>query len=109
VKPDLAKVLKIGTYKEGQLFLGNQAAVIKGAPHPNAARLLIEFMLSKEGADVIVEGEAAQTFLKGYKPPAAAEPYLMDLEKVKLIGMKDWVGGAAQAKTVRDEWQSFFR
>jgi iron(III) transport system substrate-binding protein len=109
VKPDLAKVLKIGTYKEGQLFLGNQAAVIKGAPHPNAARLLIEFMLSKDGADVIVEGEAVQTLLKGYKPPAAAEPYLMDLEKVKLIGMKDWVGGAAQAKTVRDEWQSFFR
>ena len=108
-KPDLAKVLKMGTYKEGQLFLGNQAAVIKGAPHPNAAKLLMEFMLSKEGADVIVEGEAVQTFLKGYKPPAAAEPYLMDLEKVKLIGIKDWVGSAKLAKPIRSEWQSFFR
>ena len=38
-------------------MLGNQAAVIKGAPHPNAAKLLIEFMLSKEGTDVFVEAK----------------------------------------------------
>src|SRR6516164_1150527 len=35
-KPDLAKVLKIGHYSEGQVMLGNQAAVIKGAPHRSA-------------------------------------------------------------------------
>ena len=68
-KPELAKVLKIGFYKEGQVMLGNQAAVIKGAPHPNAAKLLIEFMLSKEGTDVIVEGEAMYTLHEGL--PAA--------------------------------------
>jgi ABC-type Fe3+ transport system substrate-binding protein len=108
-KPDLAKVLKVGSYKEGQVMLGNQAAVIKGAPHPNAGKLLIEFMLSKEGADVIVEGEAVSTFLKGHKAPAAAEPYLLDLSKHKLLGLKDWVAAAKHVKSVRDEFSALFQ
>jgi len=108
-KPELAKVLKIGFYKEGQVMLGNQASVIKGAPHPNAAKLLIEFLLSKEGTDVVVEGEAVNTFLKGYEPPAAAKPYLLDMSKAKLLGMKDWVAAASQFKTVRENWQKMFQ
>jgi iron(III) transport system substrate-binding protein len=108
-KAELAKVLKVGSYKEGQVMLGNQAAVLKGAPHPNAGKLLIEFMLSKEGADIIVEGEAVNTFLKGYQPPAAAKPYLLDLDKAKLLGMKDWIGAAKLSKPVRDEWQARFQ
>jgi len=108
-KADLANVLKIGSYKEGQVMLGNQAAVLKGAPHPNAGKLLIEFMLSKEGTDIIVEGEAANTFLKDYEPPPAAKPYLLDMKKAKLIGMKNWVGAKGQFKAVRDEWQSHFQ
>jgi iron(III) transport system substrate-binding protein len=108
-KPELAKTLKVGSYKEGQVMLGNQAAVIKGAPHPNAGKLLIEFMLSKEGADVIVEGEAVSTFLKGHKAPAAAEPYLLDLSKHKLLGLKDWVAAAKHVKPVRDEFSALFQ
>jgi iron(III) transport system substrate-binding protein len=108
-KAELAKVLKVGSYKEGQVMLGNQAAVLKGAPHPNAGKLLIEFMLSKEGADIIVEGEAVNTFLKGYQPPAAAKPYLLDLEKAKLIGMNDWIAAAKDVKPARDEWQARFQ
>ena len=108
-KPALAKILKIGHYKEGQVMLGNQAAVIKGAPNPNAAKLLIEFLLSKEGTDVFVEGEAMYSFMKGYKPPKEAQPYLFDLESTKLLGMKDWVGAAKQYKAVRDDWQKRFQ
>ncbi len=108
-KPELAKVLKIGHYKEGQVMLGNQASVIKGAPHPNAAKLLIEFLLSKEGTDVIIEGEAVNTFLKGYSPPAAAKPYLLDMSSTKLLGMKDWVAAAKEFKPVRENWQKMFQ
>ncbi len=108
-KADLAKVLKIGTYREGQMMLGNQAAVIKGAPHPNAAKLLIEFMLSKEGTDIFVEGESMYSFMKGYKPPAEAAPYLFDLTKTKLLGLKDWIASAKLAKDVRDAWQAKFQ
>jgi iron(III) transport system substrate-binding protein len=108
-KADLAKILKIGHYKEGQVMLGNQAAVIKGGPSPNAAKLLIEFMLSKEGTDVFVEGESMYSFMKGYKPPKEAQPYLFDLTTTKLIGLKDWVGAASQSKPVRDDWQKRFQ
>lgn len=108
-KADLAKVLRIGSYKEGQVMLGNQAAVLKGAPHPNAGKLLIEFMLSKEGQDILVIGEAVNSFRKDYSPPAVAKPYLLDLAGHKLLGLKDWVGAAKLAKPVRDEWQARFQ
>jgi ABC-type Fe3+ transport system substrate-binding protein len=106
---DLAKVLKIGHYSEGQVMLGNQAAAIKGGPHPNAAKLLIEFMLSKEGTDIFIEGEAMYSFMKGYEPPSATKPYVFDLTKTKLLGLKDWVASGKAAKEVRDEWQAKFQ
>jgi ABC-type Fe3+ transport system substrate-binding protein len=108
-KPDLAKILKIGYYKEGQVMLGNQAAVLKGAPHPNAGQLLVEFLLSKEGTDVFVEGEAVYSFRKGYKPPAAAKPYLLDINEHKLLGLKDWVAAQKEFKAVRANWQALFQ
>jgi len=108
-QPDLAKVLKIGRYTEGQVMLGNQAAVIKGAPHPNAAKLLIEFMLSKDGTDIFVEGEAMYSFMKGYRPPPEIVPYVFDVEKTKLLGLKDWVAAAKLAKPIRDDWQARFQ
>jgi iron(III) transport system substrate-binding protein len=108
-KPDLIKVLKWGTYKEGQVMLGNQAAVIKGAPHPNAAKLFMEYMLSKEGADIMVVGEMMYTFLKDYKPPKEAAHYVFDLNTTKLIGLKDWVAAQKKFKATRDEWQAKFQ
>ena len=108
-KPDLAKILKIGYYKEGQVMLGNQAAVLKGAPHPNAGQLLIEFLLSKEGTDLFVEGEAVYSFRKGYKPPEAAKPYLLDLSEHKLLGLQDWVAAQKEFKAVRGKWQAVFQ
>lgn len=108
-KPELAKILKIGSYKEGQVMLGNQVAVLKGAPHPNAGKLLIEFLLTKTGTDVVVVGEAVNSFLKGYQPPEAAKPYLLDLSKHKLLGLKDWIGAQKEFKTVRDAWIANFK
>jgi ABC-type Fe3+ transport system substrate-binding protein len=108
-KPDLIKMIKFGTYKEGQVMLGNQAAVIKGAPHPNAAKLFIEYMLSKEGADIMIVGEMMYTFMKDYKPPAEAAHYLFDMNKTKLIGLKDWVAAQSKFKALREEWQAKFQ
>jgi iron(III) transport system substrate-binding protein len=108
-KAELAKILKIGSYKEGQVMLGNQAAVLKGAPHPSAGKLLIEFLLSKEGADIYVEGEAVYSFRKDYTPPEVARPYLVDMKQTKLLGLKDWVAARSKFKSVRDQWQSYFQ
>lgn len=108
-KPDLAKVLKFGTYREGQVMLGNQAAVLKGAPHPNAGKLFIEFLLSKEGTDILVEEDIVYSFRRGYMPPAAALPYLFDVSSIKLLGMRDWVAAQEQFEVLRAEWQKRFQ
>ncbi len=108
-KPALAKVLRIGHYKEGQVMLGNQAAVLKGAPHPNAGKLLIEFLLSKEGADIFVEGEAIYTFRDGYEVPEATRPYLLNLSEHKLLGLKDWVAAQKKFKATRAAWTDRFK
>ena len=108
-QPDLADKIKIGSYKEGQAMLGNQIAVLKGSENPNAGKLLVEFLLSKEGSDIFVEGEAVYSFREGYQAPAAAAPYLMDLSKHKLVGMSDWVSAVKEYKAVRDVWQENFR
>ncbi len=107
--PALAMTLKIGSYKEGQVMLGNQAAVLKGAPHPAAAQLLIDFLLSKEGTDIMVEDEAVNTFRKNYTPPAIIRPYVLDVSKFKLLGLKDWVGAQKNFATVRDAWVAKFK
>ena len=70
---------------------------------------MIEFLLSKEGADVFVEGEAIYTFMKGYKPPEAAKPYLLDLSEHKLLGMNDWIAARKKFKGVRAEWTKIFK
>jgi ABC-type Fe3+ transport system substrate-binding protein len=47
------------------------------APHPNAAKLFVEYILSKEGTDIFVVGESMYSVMKDYKPPvAAARPSL---------------------------------
>ena len=101
--------LRFGTYKEGQVILGNQMAVLKGSPHPNAGKLFAEFILSKEGSDVYVETEILISFREGYQPPAEVAPYLFDLNKEKLVGMDDWLGAQQDFKGVRDKWQSYFQ
>ncbi len=108
-QPDLKDKLKIGSYEEGQVMLGNQIAVIKGSAHPNAAKLLVEFLLSKEGTDIVVEGEAVYSFREGYQPPADAAPYLLDMSQIKLLGMKDWVAAQGEYEKVRGDWQQIFQ
>ena len=107
--PDLKGKIKIGYYEEGLAMLGNQIAVLKGAPNPNAAKLLVEFLLTEEGSDIFVEGEAVYSFRDGYTPPENAAPYLLNLSEHKLIGMKDWVAAVGEYKSQRELWQKNFR
>ena len=92
-------------------MLGNQAGVLKAGPHPNAGQLMLEFMLSKEGTDILVLGEGLYSFMKGYKSPPEIAHWMLDLDKVKLVGMKQWTGAEAQSdfKAVREAWQKVFQ
>ena len=108
--PALAKSLRWGTYKEGQVLMNRELAVMKGAPHPNAGKLFVEFLLSKEGLDIVTEREvAAISYRKGYVPPAAVSRYALDLSKIKVIGIKNEVEAYQKFKGMREEWQKTFQ
>lgn len=58
----------------GTLFLPNTIAVIKGAPHPDAAKALAGYLLSPEIESALAEGPSAQIpLLAGTPAPARVE------------------------------------
>ena len=73
----------------------------KGAPHPNAGKLFLDFLLSKEVVNNFIGGEAVHTFREGYTPAEHAKPYLIDLSKTKLLGLNDWLGASKKTKGIR--------
>jgi iron(III) transport system substrate-binding protein len=109
--PSLAKILRWGTYKEGQVLLTRQMAVMKGAPHPNAGKLFAEFLLSKEGIDAMTqrEGGAIISYREGYSPPESVKKYALDLKDIKVIGIKDELATNKQFKGMRQEWRKVFQ
>jgi iron(III) transport system substrate-binding protein len=72
--------------KEGLPYIGYDLALLKGAPHPNAARLLMEHYLSKQ---------MQQRFAKlGLLPTTTdalpdVDPVVAEIEKSKLLGTTD--------------------
>lgn len=108
--PTLEKKLRWGTYKEGQVLMNRQMAVMKGAPHPNAGKLFAEFLLSKEGIDIMVEREVSIiSYRKGYTPPESVKRYALDLAQTKFIGINDELKTNKQFKGMREEWRKVFQ
>jgi iron(III) transport system substrate-binding protein len=58
----------------GTLFIPNTLAMMKGAPHPEAARRLADLILSPEVEAALAQGPSAQVpLLNGTKKPAQVE------------------------------------
>ena len=63
-----------GPSQLGTLFIPNTLAMIKGAPHANAARRLADRILSPEVEEALADGPSAQIpLLKGTRTPARVE------------------------------------
>lgn len=66
--------LKLVPLDEGTITQGESTIVIKGAPHPNAAKLFADWILSAEGQEVYVKAASLSSMRKGvpsYIIPAA--------------------------------------
>ena len=75
--------VKVVVPKEGAAFLGFSAALLKDAPHPNAARLFLNYLLEDEAQQMVVQ--------KGYSSPLggfaeSAPPELKPFDGVALLG-----------------------
>lgn len=81
--------------KEGVPVAPSPVAVVAGSPNPNAAQLLMHYMISKEGQQVIMDDVGAYSG-RPDMPPLKNMPKLTDLKLVDI----DWValqGAQSQA------------
>jgi iron(III) transport system substrate-binding protein len=67
--------------REGTPLVSGSASVMKDAPHPNAARLFISFLFSREGQQLLVDMGHLRSFHPDIKEPADRVP----LSEIKLL------------------------
>jgi iron(III) transport system substrate-binding protein len=92
--------------QEGVVLMPQGTFILKNAPHPNAAKLWIDFILSEQGQTILVKGEALISGRSGFKSPLPE--YAPSIDSLKLIPM-DWQGMTPQSiQKLRDEWVSIF-
>jgi iron(III) transport system substrate-binding protein len=87
----------------GTLFLPNTVMVIKGAPNPDGARKLVDYLLSGDVERRLAEGGGYQVPLNP-EARATLHPALVRPEQVKVMAV-DW----EKAADLWDEAQTFLR
>ncbi len=105
------KTLDLGVAwpEEGVVVLGVPMAILKGSKRPNAAKLLVDFLLSEEGMQAYIEGEAVFTFRDGFKVPEAIKKYTPEVDKVKAMPVT-WPGlTIPEVKKVQDEFRKILK
>jgi iron(III) transport system substrate-binding protein len=92
--------------KEGVVLMAQASFILKDAPHPAAAKLWLDFMLSEEGQRIIVEGEAMMSGRTGFKSPIP--DYAPAIETLNVIAV-DWQSiTTAEMQKARKEWSAIF-
>ena len=95
--------------QEGVVVLGWPMALLKGTRHPNAAKLLMDYLLSDEGMREMLAGEAVFSFREGLKIPEAVTKYVPPVDQVKSIPV-NWAGlNLAEVKKIQGEFRRVFR
>lgn len=94
--------IKVVYPSEGAVLVMMPSGIMKNAPHPNAARLLIEFLLEKEYAKIAADA--------GYQPPRSdlpAAPGSRITSDMKLLTMGPQESLKSTADTLA-KWQETF-
>jgi iron(III) transport system substrate-binding protein len=81
--------------KEGIPFVPGYACVTADAPHPNAARLFLDFLLSKDGQTVMQEIGVYSA--RPGMPPVPNKPLLSELNLVDV----DWAYLAKHSREIQ--------
>ena len=97
--------LKAMVPKEGYVLLPQMMWVFEKAPHPAAARLWFDFILSQTGQEIFVKNEFTFSGRSGFKSPLPGH----GLDDVKTIPM-DWLKFTEDDLVkAREEWSSIFK
>jgi ABC-type Fe3+ transport system substrate-binding protein len=102
----LGAKLKFILPKEGVVLLPQNIFILKAAPHPAAAKLWLDFILSPLGQKILVEREALMSGRDGFASPLPI--YAPAIDSLNVIPV-DWTKITAEdMKKARAEWSSVF-
>jgi iron(III) transport system substrate-binding protein len=91
---------------EGIVLLGQGTFILAKAPHPNAAKLWLDFTLSEQGQTILAKREALISGRSGFTSPLP--DYAPAIDHLKLIRM-DWDKMTQDdIRKAKAEWQSIF-
>lgn len=91
---------------EGVVLMAAGSFILAKAPHPNAAKLWLDFILSEQGQTILTRKEALISGRSGFTSPLP--DYAPSIDSLKLIPM-DW--SKVTPETIRKakaEWQGIF-
>ncbi len=92
--------------EEGILLLGNATFILAKAPHPNAAKIWLDFQLSEAAQTILSKREALSSSRAGFKSPLP--DYAPAIDTLKPIPI-DWSKiGPVEIAKAKAEWQSIF-
>jgi iron(III) transport system substrate-binding protein len=98
--------LKFLLPKEGVVLLGAGTFILAKAPHPNAAKLWIDFTLSEAGQTILSRREALISVRSGFKSPLPE--YAPAIDELNVMPV-DWSKiSADEIRKGKAEWQSIF-
>jgi iron(III) transport system substrate-binding protein len=95
--------------EEGVVVLGTSMAILKGTKHPNAAKLLMEFLLSEQGMAAFVTGEGVFSLREGFQPPAAVKKYTPDIGSVKAMPVNWGALTLAEVRRIQNDFRKILR
>ncbi len=99
--------LKFLLPKEGVILLPQAIFVLAKAPHPSAAKLWMDFILSEAGQKILVEYEALISGRTGFASPIP--DYAPPIDKLNVIKI-DWEKITAEDESkAKAEWLSIFK
>ncbi len=99
--------LKFMLPKEGVVLLPQATFILAKAPHPSAAKLWVDFILSEAGQKVLVEKEALISGRAGFVSPTPE--YAPPIDKLNVIKI-DWEKITVEDQTkAKAEWLSIFK
>jgi iron(III) transport system substrate-binding protein len=106
-EPDAVKAGIVGIYpSEGMPLALAPVAILKGAPHPNAARLFIDFTLSQEGNTLLARDIfGVYSSRKDVKPPEGQWP----LDETKPLLPQDLADYEQASANFPEHFDSFFK
>jgi iron(III) transport system substrate-binding protein len=95
--------------KEGVTLLGQPYGILAKAPHPNAAKLFIDFLFSEKGMKLYIDLEGPIAIRDGMKVPEKIRKYSPPIDEITVIPM-DWKTiDSATADKFLEEFKGIFK